>query len=553
MNLINSMSPLQVLLTVVTAEKQRMLIAIICAVFCALLELSLWMFLFYFLQSLSSEAHQPIYIAAMIAAIVLRYGFYTASVWQSHLAAYHIIQKVRQHIVRALATMQNEELKQFHRGDLEKRVNDDCQSLEPLIAHHATNIVIGLMQPLLLGSFLGWINGSLALIALSPLPLALFAQTVMMKGFASRQAKYNHFVASMHNAQLEFLRNIGIMKLFNVDAESYQQLSRTMLKHHKLVSTFTRQMIGSWVTFVTLAQTSLVLVVPFAIYKATSGTITLDELVLVVILCAGILKPWLDLTQIFGQVQQSLSSLNRLTPLFGQHKEHINLPLQPVEELRANSLTLQRGSRTLFHDVNFTLQPGNVVVIKGSSGSGKSSLLATLSGGLKLTNGSWTINGVSLASANDDDRSKFIANGDQSPVFFQGTLKENLTLANPDVGESKIWQLLELTGLAELVKHLPDGLNPSIGETKRSFSGGEVQRLAIVRAALANTPILLLDEATSHLDNLTEQKTLTGLQKYSPNQIQIVISHRPSAEKFASHLFELIGGDLKPRIVGEVL
>lgn len=551
MNLINSMSPFQVLFTVIVAEKRRMLVAALCAVCCAVLELLLWVFLFQFLQSLSSESHQPMYFVAMLFAVGVRYAFYTISVWQSHLAAYQIIQNIRQHIIHALAKMQTEELKMFHRGDLEKRVNDDCQSLEPVIAHHTTNIIIGLTQPLLLGAFLFWLDWTLALIALSPLPLALIAQIVMMRGFAPRQAKYHQFVTDMHNAQLEFLRNIGVMKLFNVDTDSYQQLNRTMLKHHKLVNTYTQQMIGSWVTFVTLAQTSLILVIPFAIYKAMSGTMTLEVLALVVILCSGILKPWLDLTQIFGQVQHSLSSLNRLIPLLGQHTEYSELPQQPLYELRAINITLQRGSQTLFQDVSLTLRPGHVVVVQGRSGSGKSSLLSTLSGHLSPTSGSWAINGLVLESVNDEDRSKFIACVDQSPIFFQGSLKDNLTLANPTVSESKIWQLLDLTGLTKLVQRLPDILNTSIGETKRSFSGGELQRLAIVRAALAETPILLLDEATSHLDNLTEQKTLTGLKAYSPNQIQIVVSHRPCAMTHISHRFEIIDGNLKPLYLRE--
>lgn len=83
-----------------------------------------------------------------------------------------------------------------------------------------------------------------------------------------------------------------------------------------------------------------------------------------------------------------------------------------------------------------------------------------------------------------------------------------------------------------------------MGETRRNFSGGELQRLAIARALLANTPVLILDEATSHLDNRTEREVLTGVRNYAPTQIQLVISHRHQAVRTADRVWTLTDGEL---------
>ncbi len=544
MHLTNTMSTFQVLKSIFSTEKNRLSTVAISALLCTFSELIVWICIYLTMKGLVEGQSNAFFFLAMTVALFARYGLYTISLWQAHLAAYRIIQRVRQYIVKSMAVMPAGLLQQFHRGDLEKRLNDDCQSLEPLIAHHTTNIINGIVLPFLLSSFLVWIDWRLGLIALSPLPLAVLAQMTMMRGFSSRQAKYNRIVANMHKAQLEFLRSIGIMKLFAVDSDSYRQLSKSMNEHHKLVSTYTKQIVGSWVTFVTLAQTSLMLVIPFAIQFSISGSLSLFELAMAVMLCTGILKPWLDLTQIIGQVQQSMLSIDRLKPLFIAPQYYDQIEPQPLKELHARNLVVKRGGRKLVQEVNLTFLPGDFVVLQGASGSGKSSLLATLSGTVKATAGGWFINDLPTDSISDDTRSQWLAVVDQSPVFFNGTLRENLCLSAFDTCEGDIIKLLSMVGLTDVVNQLPVGLDTDIGETQRNFSGGEIQRLAIVRAALTQTPILLLDEATSHLDNLTEQLTLSGLRQFSPDQILLVISHRPYALQMASHVYQLIDGSL---------
>ncbi|WP_413282434.1 ATP-binding cassette domain-containing protein [Vibrio sp. MA40-2] len=545
MHLTNTMSATQVLKSILSTEKKRLSTVAISALLCTFSELLVWVSLYLIIKSLVEGQINSFYFLAITGALFVRYSLYTLSLWQAHLAAYQIIQRVRQYIVKSMAVMSADLLLTFHRGDLEKRLNDDCQNLEPLIAHHTTDIINGIVLPLLLSTFLIWIDWRLGLIALTPLPLALLAQITMMRGFSSRQAKYNQVVANMHQAQLEFLRSIGVMKLFAVDTDSYHQLSKSMNKHHKLISTYTKQIVGSWVTFVTLAQTSLMLVIPFAIHFSMAGSLSLTELVMAVMLCAGILKPWLDLTQIIGQVQQSMLSIDRMKTLFTAPPSYTPVKPQPLTTLSTRNLVVERGGRELVREVNIEFSLGDFVVLQGVSGSGKSSFFATLSGSVKPKSGGWFINDQPTDSISDDDRSKWLAVVDQSPVFFSGTLNENLCLSSTDTQEEDVLELLSMVGLADVVSQLPNGLNTDIGETQRNFSGGEIQRLAIVRAALARTPILILDEATSHLDNLTEQITLSGLRLFSPEQILLVISHRPYALQMASLVYQLTEGTLK--------
>ncbi|MCQ9084232.1 ABC transporter ATP-binding protein [Vibrio harveyi] len=546
MHLTDKMSVTQALISLLKTEKKRITYTGVSAVLCVFAELVTWICLYAALSKYLNTQSLYFYLALMTIAVCVRYFFYTISVWQAHLAAYQIIQTIRQKLVRALSEMPTAKLMQYHRGDIEKRLSDDCQSLEPLIAHHTTDIITGTLLPFVLLGFMVSIDWQLGLIALSPLPLAVIAQTVMMRGFSDRQKKYNQVVANMHKAQLEFLRSIGVMKLFGVDADSYRQLSNNMTKHHKLVNAYTNQMVGAWVTFTTLAQASLVLVIPFAIVKLTQGSLSPAELAMIVILCAGILKPWLDLTQIFGQVQQSFSSLERILPLFSATSDqHFKSIATPYVELCCENLAVKRDSLDIVSGLNLQLSHGECIVIQGASGSGKSSLLATLYGELATYEGDWFINQKAVSSMSDRERSQFISVVDQHPVFFSASIRENLVLGDRLIHDSVIIKLLDMLGLSALIEQLPNGLYSSMDETERNFSGGELQRLAIARAMLVRPAILVLDEATSHLDKVTENRVLEAIRQHAPQQIQLVISHGSQALTIANRAFSLSHGQLK--------
>lgn len=357
------------------SERRQVALSLGSAVMCSLVEVVPWVCLLLSLEAMASGESPILYLLVFVIALLGRYGLYAFAVWLAHLAAYQIIQKTRQHIVRALASMKIEQLRSQKRGDIEKRLSDDCQSLEPLIAHHGTDVINGLLMPVLLTILMGYIDWRLALIALLPLPVALGVQIMLMSGFRHRQEKYMQIVANMHQAQMEFLRSIGVMKLFSVDADSYLALSRTIRSHNKIVTGYTRMMVGAWVTFVTLAQASLMLVVPAAIAFVQMGQLSHAELVMVVCISAGILKPWLDLTQVFSQIQQSFVAVDRLLPFF--HTTHTVVPSYdaPLESLSCAQLTLSRADNPLLNDVNVEFYPGERVTIEGESG-GRQEFLA---------------------------------------------------------------------------------------------------------------------------------------------------------------------------------
>lgn len=176
MLLSDNMSRMAALKSMLLSERNRVALSVISAILCSVFELIFWVYLYLVVSAIYHGQTVAVYLLLMCMAVIMRYALYGLAVWQAHLAAYHIIQKVRQHLVLALAKMRIDKLRSLSRGDIEKRITDECQSLEPLIAHHGTDIINGLLMPIFMVGLLFSIDWRLALIALIPLPLAMGAQ-----------------------------------------------------------------------------------------------------------------------------------------------------------------------------------------------------------------------------------------------------------------------------------------------------------------------------------------------------------------------------------------
>jgi ABC-type multidrug transport system fused ATPase/permease subunit len=186
--------------------------------------------------------------------------------------------------------------------------------------------------------------------------------------------------------------------------------------------------------------------------------------------------------------------------------------------------------------LSLELFSGQCLALIGPSGAGKTSLVNLLLRFWDYQEGEILLGGHDLRSYCADDLREMIGVVSQQPYLFNGSIQDNLWLANPDASEADLAEACRKVQLDEFIYTLPEGYKTMIGENGMLLSGGERQRLAIARALLKDAPILILDEATTNLDAITAEKVMQALREIMVGRTTLIISHQRSGLDFADHV-----------------
>jgi subfamily B ATP-binding cassette protein HlyB/CyaB len=196
----------------------------------------------------------------------------------------------------------------------------------------------------------------------------------------------------------------------------------------------------------------------------------------------------------------------------------------------------------VLHNVSFSVQPGQVVGIVGSSGSGKSTITKLIQRLYVPESGRVLVDGVDLAMVDLTWLRRQIGVVLQENVLFNRSVRENIALADPTMSMERVIEAASLAGAHDFILELPEGYDTVVGERGSSLSGGQRQRIAIARALITDPRILIFDEATSALDYESERAIQQNMKRIAAGRTVFIVAHRLSTVRNANRIVTLEHG-----------
>jgi len=215
---------------------------------------------------------------------------------------------------------------------------------------------------------------------------------------------------------------------------------------------------------------------------------------------------------------------------------------ETLDSIEFKNVSFSYKSDPLLSGINFKINKGTFIGIRGSSGGGKTTLINLLLGFLSPHTGEILFNGRSLNATERRAVWNKIAYVKQEPFMVYDSVLKNITLFENDYYLSKINNIVQITGLKTFIDQFPEGMEKLITEDGKNISGGQRQRIAIARALYKEADVIILDEPFNELDEPSELAMLHYFKQLSETgKIVIIITHNTESLTFCNEVISLAG------------
>ena len=202
------------------------------------------------------------------------------------------------------------------------------------------------------------------------------------------------------------------------------------------------------------------------------------------------------------------------------------------------------ADRPVLQDVSLTAAPGRTTAVVGSTGAGKSTLIALICRLYDVTDGAVIVDGVDVRDYDIAELRSVIGLVPQRGYLFTGSVADNLRHGKADATDTEMWEALRVAAADGFVRAHADGLEMWVGQGGINFSGGQRQRLAIARAVIRRPKIYLFDDAFSALDVHTDARVRSALHGVSTDSTVIIVSQRISTVMDADRIIVIDNGSV---------
>ena len=476
---------------------------------------------------------------------------YFASLMCTHVAAFRVAKNLRTEGIKHLMKLPLGYFDSKGSGKLRRTLSENISETENYLAHQIPDMVGAIVTPIAVIILLFMFDWRLGLVSFLGIITVFIPMIVMFGVSKDHMEKYMKSLDEMNNEAVEYVRGIPVIKTFGSSIFSFK-------KFHKKINEYKIQVTGMSKTYqipMIIFQTMIACLIFVIVYagiimipSAENILILVTDLIFYILFlptCSSMILKTMWISEGGTKAELAYNAVSEIInakPLF--YPEKTKTPIDFNIEVNNVTFKYPNARFNAVENINFLVKQGETIAFVGESGSGKSTIVSLIARFFDADKGTIKIGGVDIRDIKEEDMMKNISFVFQNTQLYKGTILDNLKEGKVNATKEEIIDALKKARCEEFINKMPDGINSKIGTGGIFLSGGEVQRIAIARAILKNSPIILLDEATAFTDPENEHEIQLALGALAKDKTVILIAHRLSTVKDADCIYVMSNGKI---------
>ena len=468
----------------------------------------------------------------------------------NHYIAFRLLAHIRDLIFSALRKLAPAKLEGKGKGDVISLVTSDVELLEVFYAHTISPIAIAIVVTICMYVYINSYSHTLATIALiGYIAVGVILPKLASLGLRGKGAEVRSETGSINAYVLDQLRGISQTMQYGQEGVASDVLSQKTSKVGVSEVVLKRRgAVGEGLVTLVILFFDLMMLL-FAFDQVYSGVMDANVAFVLTFTYLSSFGPTIAVCRLGTSLQQTIGAGERVLDLLDE-KAQVNEVVDGKDivfsgaELKGVSFNydVDDTKKNVLDNINIELEDGSITCITGASGSGKSTILKLLMRFWDVDEGEVLISGVNVKDINTKSLREAQGYMTQDTYLFEGTIKDNICIANPNATPQQISAAVKSASLDNFIARLPYGLDTQVGDLGGALSGGEKQRIGLARIFLHNAPLVLLDEPTSNLDALSEAAVMKSIAQSRSGKTIVLVSHRASTAAFADNYINVNQG-----------
>ncbi len=436
-------------------------------------------------------------------------------------------------------------------GELVSTISYDINTVNEALSSDFIQIISSIVTVVYSFFLMLTVSPRLILVFAVTIPVSIIFTRIMSKRVRPLFRKRSAALSEMNAYIEEMIAGHKVIKAYGREEcviEGFAEKNKNAAEAYRIAEA-NGTMTGPGVGFVNNLSLTLVNVIGALLYMLGCG-ITLTGLSKFVLLSRKFSGPINQISNIYADIQSALAASERVFRLIDERPETEDADGAYDLRVGAGEVRFEhvsfayKSGKNVLTDLSFTARPGSVTAIVGPTGTGKTTVINLLMRFYDIDSGRITVDGQDIYAVTRSSLRKAYTMVLQETWLFRGTVIENLSYGNDNVGEREVINACRAAHIHDYIMSLPDGYATVISENGANISKGQKQLLTIARAMLSESSVLILDEATSNVDSKTEKDISDAMIELMKNKTCFVIAHRLSTVRDADNILVIRDGNV---------